>query len=71
MPEIHLGQPEFAYSACGPFTKNIERTQKFKETRFKVYLSKWTSQSMIAFMVVLKIWLEKQLLIKYYVLKSI
>ena len=55
MPEIHLGQPEFAYSACRPFTKNIERTQKFKETRFKVYLSKRTSQSMIAFMVVLKI----------------
>ena len=22
MPEIHLKQPEFTYSACGPFTKN-------------------------------------------------
>ena len=22
----------FTYSACGPFTKNKERTQKFKET---------------------------------------
>ena len=21
MPEIHLKQPEFTYSACGPFTK--------------------------------------------------
>ena len=22
IPEIHLRQPEFTYSACGPFTKN-------------------------------------------------
>ena len=32
MPEIHLRQPGFTYSACGPFTKNKERIQKFKET---------------------------------------
>ena len=32
MPEMHLRQPGFAYSACGPFTKNKERIQKFKET---------------------------------------
>ena len=25
MPEMHLRQPEFTCSACGPFTKNIER----------------------------------------------
>ena len=25
MPEMHLRQPEFIYSACGPFTKNKER----------------------------------------------
>ena len=29
MPEIHLIQPGFKYSACGPFTKNKERIQKF------------------------------------------
>ena len=29
LPEIHLRQPEFVYSACGPFTKNKERKQKF------------------------------------------
>ena len=29
---MHLEQPEFAYSACGPFAKNKERIQKFKET---------------------------------------
>ena len=32
MPEMHLKQPGFTYSACGPFTKNKERIQKFKET---------------------------------------
>ena len=25
LPEMHLRQPEFTYSACGPFTKTKER----------------------------------------------
>ena len=29
MPEMHLKQPGFTYSACGPFTKNKERIEKF------------------------------------------
>ena len=32
MPEMHLKQPGFTYRACGPFTKNKDRNQKFKET---------------------------------------
>ena len=28
MPEMHLKQPVFTYSACGPFTKNKERIEK-------------------------------------------
>ena len=32
MPEIHLKQPGFTYSACGPFTKNKERIRKFMQT---------------------------------------
>ena len=32
MPEMHLKQPRFTYSTCGPFTKNKERIQEFKET---------------------------------------
>ena len=28
MPEMHLKQPGFTYSACRPFTKNKERIQK-------------------------------------------
>ena len=29
MSEMHLRQPEFTYSACGPFTKNKQRIQDF------------------------------------------
>ena len=32
IPQLHLKQPEFTYSACGPFTKHRERIQKFRET---------------------------------------
>ena len=32
MPEIHLRQPQFTYSACGPFTKHEQRIQKIKDT---------------------------------------
>ena len=32
MPELDLKQPGFTYSACGPFTKHLERIQKFRET---------------------------------------
>ena len=40
MPETHLKQPEFTYSACGPFTKNKKRIQKFKETGSTKYIYK-------------------------------
>ena len=32
IPEIHLKQPGSTYSACDPFTKNIERIEKFMQT---------------------------------------
>ena len=32
MPERHLKQPHFVYSACGPFTRHKERIKKFKQT---------------------------------------
>ena len=38
MIEMHLRQPRFTYSACGPFTKNKERIQKFKKTRDSWYI---------------------------------
>ena len=42
IPEMHIKQPGFTYSACGAFTKNKEWIQKFKETGDKkIYLHKW------------------------------
>ena len=32
MSEMNFKQPRFTYSDCGPFTKNKEIIQKFKET---------------------------------------
>ena len=32
LPEMHLKQPGFNCTACGPFTKNKESIQKFTET---------------------------------------
>ena len=32
MPEMHLRQLQFVYSACGPFTRHKERIKKFKQT---------------------------------------
>ena len=32
MPEMHLRQPGFTYSACGPFTRNKQRIQKYMQT---------------------------------------
>ena len=40
MPEIHLKQPEFTYSACGPFTKNKERIQNLKKQEIQAIFTK-------------------------------
>ena len=40
IPEMHLKQPRFTYSACGQCTKNKERIQKFKETGDTSYIYK-------------------------------
>ena len=32
MPKMHLRQPRFVYSACGPFTRHQERIKEFKRT---------------------------------------
>ena len=38
MPEMHLKQHRFTYSACGPFTKNKERIQKFRKIGDSKYI---------------------------------
>ena len=38
MPEMHLRQPQFVYSACGPFTRHKERIKEFKRTGDTCYI---------------------------------
>ena len=40
MPEMHLRQPQFVYSACGPFTRHKERIKKIKRTGDTRYIYK-------------------------------
>ena len=40
MPKMHLRQPEFTYSSCGPFSRNKERIQKSKETEIQTISTK-------------------------------
>ena len=40
MPEMHLRQPRFTYSACGPITKNKQRIQKSMQTGDTNYIYK-------------------------------
>ena len=35
MPEMHLRQPGFTYSACGPLTKHKQSFQKFMQTEIQ------------------------------------
>ena len=38
MPEMHLRQPQFVYSACGPFTRHKERIKKIKQSGDSSYI---------------------------------
>ena len=40
MPEMHLKQPGFTYSACGPFTKNKERIETFMNLEMQILFIK-------------------------------
>ena len=40
MPEMHLKQPGFTYNACGSFTKNKEKIQKFMKIKDSRYIYK-------------------------------
>ena len=74
MPEMHLRQPGFTYSACRPFTKSKERIQKLKkkpgDSRY-IYQNELDKACFktIWLMETLKIYLEEQLLIRYYMIK--
>ena len=38
IPELHLKQQGFTYSACGPLTKHRQRIQRFRKTGNLKYL---------------------------------
>ena len=38
MLEMHLIQPGFTYSVCGPYTKNKERIKKIKQTGYSRHI---------------------------------
>ena len=38
MHQIHLKQPAFTHSACGPVNRNKKRIQNFKETGDTKYI---------------------------------
>ena len=38
MPEMHLRQPRFVYSACGPFTRHKERIKESKRAGDTCYI---------------------------------
>ena len=40
MSKMHLKQPGFTYSACGPFTKNKERIKKLKKQEIQAIFTK-------------------------------
>ena len=68
MPEMHLRQPGFSYSVCGPFTKSKDRIQKFKQPGDSRYiyqheLDKACFKHDMAY--------GEQLLIKYCVIKHL
>ena len=33
MPEMHLRQPQFVYSACGPFTRHLNELKRIKKIK--------------------------------------
>ena len=42
MPKMHLKQPGFTYSSCGPFTKNKEQIQNLKKQEIQTIFTKMT-----------------------------
>ena len=47
MPEMHLRQPRFVYSTCGPFTRHKERIKEFKRTVIRVIFIEMNSIKLV------------------------
>ena len=73
MPEMHLKQPGFTYSACGWFARNKGRIEKFMQTGtidyiYKMILIKIVF-NMIWLMVNIKIWIKEQNQVRFWEIK--
>ena len=70
---MHLKQPRFTNSSCGPFTKNKERIQKIKETgnSREIYQNELNKACFQYDMEILSICLGEQLAIKFHVIKHL
>ena len=55
MPEMHLKQPGFTYSACGPFTKTKEELKNLKKQEIRTIFTKMNFIKLVFNM----IWLMK------------
>ena len=59
MPEMHLKQPGYTYSACGPFTKNKKEFKNSKKQAIQAIFTKMNLirlvSNMICLMEILKI----------------
>ena len=75
MPEMHLRQLGFTYNVCKPFTRTMKEYKNLKKQYIHDIFVKtnWTKLtfSMIWLMEVLRVCLEEQLLIKYYLIKDL
>ena len=47
MPEMHLRQLRFVYSACGPFTRHKEKIKEFKRTGDTRYIIEMNSIKLV------------------------
>ena len=47
MPEMHLRQPRFVYSPCGPFTRHKERIKEFKRKAIRVIFIEMNSIKLV------------------------
>ena len=47
MPEMHLKQPGYTYSACGPFTKNKKEFKNSKKQEIHLTFAIFTKMNLI------------------------
>ena len=50
MPELHVKQPIFTYSNCGPVTKHCEWMQKYREKGNLKYLYRMNQAKLVLLM---------------------